>query len=85
MEYTYRNLPFERLLFSGAVQRNHVGGVNMFLAVAERLHLTQIQIGAEIGGVVIAGAQTSRQRRLDYGVGVITVRHWRRMLIITKG
>jgi hypothetical protein len=34
---------------------------------------------------VIAGAQTSRQRRLDYGVGVITVRHWRRMLIITKG
>jgi hypothetical protein len=33
---------------------------------------------------VIAGAQTSRQRRLDYGVGVITVRHWRRMLI-TKG
>lgn len=57
----------------------------MLLAVAERLHLTQIQIGAEIGGVVIAGAQTSRQRRLDYGVGVITVRHWRRMLIITKG
>lgn len=53
----------------------------MLLAVAERLHLTQIQIGAEIGGVVIAGAQTSRQRRLDYGVGVITVRHRGRMLI----
>jgi hypothetical protein len=30
---------------------------------------------------MISSSQTSRQRRFDYGVGVITVRHWRRMLI----
>ena len=69
-----------RKIFSRTVQGNH-GSVNM-LAVSELLlHLSQIHIGTKKGSVVIAGTQTSRQRRFYYGVGVITVRHWRRMLI----